>query len=1150
MKLFYYRTLIVGLLLSWASLQAQTFTDMSQLLQPGYPLGTKTGQRGASAADYNNDGLVDLYHSNFDSPGRLYLNQGADGFRDVLAEIDLDEGTNMWGAAFGDYDNDGYFDIIFEDLSAPSKLYRNNRNGTFTEVNAAANVAVNTLAQGAAWDDYNLDGKLDLFIVNDVGPNQLFKNLDFQTFTDISISANVQTVGNSYGVSWGDINGDGYPDAYIATCHPNDPLRSINHLLLNNGDETFTNIGQAAGVADSLAGWGVLIFDYDQDGDDDIFSTNSYHAPRPGYNRLYRNEGNNTFSNVSVSAGVAGGMQENSYGCSVADFDNDGWLDIFITNVPQRDRLYHNNGDGTFTDIAVSAGIAVNSHRAGAVADLNNDGWIDIFTAGTPTNKVLFNDGGSNHWIRFRCRGINNNIDGVGARIELYADTLRQAQVIRAGDSFCSQNHSLTAHFGLGQFTVIDSLVVRWPGGQVDKHYGLTAIDRQVTLVEGGGINRRPGSFALLAPADGDTLSGSAQLSWETAVDPDGEALSYSIYIRGYDIWSGALHDTAFSGISATTFEVNPAILRDNYRYRWTVDASDGLLRTASFQAREFIYQPYGNILQLSTANLGAAEITSAGASWGDYDRDGYPDLFVSNTGNAPNNLFRNNGDGSFQQITAGAIVTDPGASFGASWGDANDDGWLDLFVANINNQHNQFYLNNCDGTFTKVTSGEIVNDAGYSTAASWSDYDRDGHLDLFVSNSANGANFLYHNNGDGSFSRVFNGVIGNEAASSFGCSWGDYDNDGDPDLFVANVAKNFLYRNDGNGNFAKLVTGAIVNDSETSRSGSWGDYDNDGDLDLYVINLGRNSLYENNGNGSFSKVGGIAPVQYSRDSRSGHWADYDNDGDLDLFVSNSGDNALYLNNGDKTFLEFQAGFLVNDGTTANGAAAADYDRDGDLDLFVTSFETGAGNYLFTNLGQGNNWLQVHCVGTVSNSSAIGAMLRLRGTIFGSSFWQLREISGQASFASQHEFTVTFGLGDALSADSLRVEWPSGRVSLLGDIAANQRLTVREDSTLFLPPADAPLPESFYLAQNYPNPFNPETVIRYAIPREGRVQIQIFDASGRKVRTLVDTFAPAGSGQVRWNGRNDSDKLVSSGIYFYRLSFEGMTQNRKMLLLH
>ncbi|MCB0294584.1 MAG: CRTAC1 family protein, partial [Calditrichaeota bacterium] len=239
-------------------------------------------------------------------------------------------------------------------------------------------------------------------------------------------------------------------------------------------------------------------------------------------------------------------------------------------------------------------------------------------------------------------------------------------------------------------------------------------------------------------------------------------------------------------------------------------------------------------------------------------------------------------------------------------------------------------------------------------------------------------------------------------------------------------------------------------------------------------------SLYENNGNGSFSKVGGIAPVQYSRDSRSGHWADYDNDGDLDLFVSNSGDNALYLNNGDKTFLEFQAGFLVNDGTTANGAAAADYDRDGDLDLFVTSFETGAGNYLFTNLGQGNNWLQVHCVGTVSNSSAIGAMLRLRGTIFGSSFWQLREISGQASFASQHEFTVTFGLGDALSADSLRVEWPSGRVSLLGDIAANQRLTVREDSTLFLPPADAPLPESFYLAQNYPNPFNPETVIRYA----------------------------------------------------------------------
>jgi hypothetical protein len=591
-KLFV-KTLLLNFF-SLSILYSQTFTDVSHLLKPDFPIGVRTGQRGASAADFNNDGLVDIYHANFRDPGRLYLNQGDSGFIDILQLIELDEGENMWGAAFGDYNHDGYLDIIFEDLSEPSKIYRNNREGTFTEANDSVNVLVNTLAQGAAWDDFNLDGNLDFFIVNDVGPNQLFKNIDRKVYQDISISANVQTFGNSYGVSWGDINNDGYPDAYIATCHPVDPLRSINHLLLNNGDETFTNIGQSAGVADSLAGWGVIIFDYDHDFDMDIFVTNSFHDPRPGFNRLYRNEGNNVFTDVSFAAGVAGGILEDSYGVAAADFDNDGWTDLYITDLAHRDRLYHNNGDGTFIDVSLASGILDNEHRAVAVADFNNDGWIDIFTAGTPQNRLMYNIGGSNHWLRVRARGINSTYFGVGAKIAVYCDTLHQIQTIRAGDSFCSQNHDLSVHFGLGEFFSIDSLTITWPGGFFEKFMNISPVDQEITIVEGVGINHRPSSFTLLEPMHGDTLYNTTQdvkFKWSKATDPDAEPLTYTLYLTGEELITGIKSDTIISGITDTTIFISNNFFKNNHSYRWSVDANDGYLIIACTNASSFTYQ-------------------------------------------------------------------------------------------------------------------------------------------------------------------------------------------------------------------------------------------------------------------------------------------------------------------------------------------------------------------------------------------------------------------------------------------------------------------------------------------------------------------------------------------------------------------------------
>ncbi|MFQ5675188.1 MAG: FG-GAP-like repeat-containing protein, partial [bacterium] len=206
---------------------------------------------------------------------------------------------------------------------------------------------------------------------------------------------------------------------------------------------------------------------------------------------------------------------------------------------------------------------------------------------------------------------------------------------------------------------------------------------------------------------------------------------------------------------------------------------------------------------------------------------------------------------------------------------------------------------------FTRITTGDIVNDSGLSGGCSWGDYDNDGDLDLFVSNLSDDDNFLYSNNSDGTFTKITVGEIVNDGGKSVGSSWGDYDNDGDLDLFVANEhgQNNFLYQNSGNGTFSKITIGAIVVDGGNSLSTSWGDYDNDGNLDLYVANSGNNNfLYQNNGDGTFTSITTSTIVEMGN-FRGCNWVDYDNDGDLDLFVAIWGDNNfLYANNGNGTF--------------------------------------------------------------------------------------------------------------------------------------------------------------------------------------------------------------------------------------------------------
>lgn len=463
---------------------------------------------------------------------------------------------------------------------------------------------------------------------------------------------------------------------------------------------------------------------------------------------------------------------------------------------------------------------------------------------------------------------------------------------------------------------------------------------------------------------------------------------------------------------------------------------------------------------RITTGDIVNDGMYSEGAYWFDYNGDGLLDLFVANIINQNNMLFVNQGNGTFTKITTGNIVTDGGFSYGGCVGDYNNDGWLDLFVANGGgsaNQNNFLYMNG-GFSFRKITTGNIVNDGGGSWGSATADYDKDGKLDIFVSNF-NQNNFLYKGNGDSTFTKITTGSIVNDGGASITCAWGDYDNDTYPDLFVANGnfgggQNNFLYKNNGDGTFTKITTGAIVTDGGNSVGGSWGDYDNDGDLDLFVTHYTgeNNRLFRNNGNGNFTKITTGAIVNDAGSSVGSTWGDIDNDGDIDLFVANdlNENEFLYLNNGDGSFTKVTTGDIVNSAGRSNGSSFGDYDNDGDLDLYVTNGNQAPvqNNFLFRNDGNSNKWINILCKGTNSNKSAIGVRVYAKALINGVHITQMQEISGQSGYNAQNSLNVEFGLGNATQIDTLIIRWTSGLVENYYNVVANRFLTATEGQDL------------------------------------------------------------------------------------------------------
>ena len=513
-------------------------------------------------------------------------------------------------------------------------------------------------------------------------------------------------------------------------------------------------------------------------------------------------------------------------------------------------------------------------------------------------------------------------------------------------------------------------------------------------------------------------------------------------------------------------------------------------------------------------------EDVGSGAGFADYDNDGHIDLYVVNnpgpldveiTEASPGNvLYRNNGDSTFTDITKKAGVGDRGYGMGCIFGDYDNDGYLDLYVTNYG--PNVLYRNNGDGTFTDVTEKAGVGETQWGTGAAFGDYDNDGDLDLYVPNYIDHDleklaeaqkvsqqygqsvprilnphsfepqdNVLYRNNGDGTFTDVTAELgVESRGGRSLQAIFTDFDLDGDLELYVANdLSPNFLYRNNGDGTFTDVSDASWAADFRGSMGLATGDYDGDGDLDLFMSHWieQENALYSNMWKeegtiaGNSSKAEGVQPIHLVDDSYGASlgeeslkyvgWGtdlfDYDNDGDLDIFVAN-GHTFQYLDNYDllipqkDQFFRYDGDGVFTDVSAATGVAAlpyrvgrgvafGDYDNDGDVDIFIVN-NHGPAVLLRNEGGNRNNWLHIKLIGTKGNRDAVGARIRLKA----GDLIQLREINAGASYLSFNSLTAEFGLVKETTVDWIEVIWPGGETERFTGVGVNQRVVLREGS--------------------------------------------------------------------------------------------------------
>jgi len=993
---------------------ANTITTNDQLNAQTDPYVYNGG--GVAIGDIDNDGLPDLFFTGNMVSSRLYLNKGNMRFQDVTQPAGVT--TNRWatGATMVDINHDGYLDI-YVSVSGPewskpearaNLLFINNGDHTFTESAARYGIADTSFTTHAVFLDYNGDGHLDLFLLNNspddfargeaehpagirgASPrsyNELYRNNGDGTFTNVSREAGIlRGFGYGLGVVVADLNGDGWPDIYISNdITPNDVL------YINNGDGTFTDKAAAWLKHTSFAGMGVDIADYNNDGRPDILQVDMMPPALSGRKRMSGNltyggqmrlrsrgfraaydlnslqlnngvtsDGAVVFSEIARLAGVA--YSDWSWSALFGDFDNDGYKDIFITNgypkavndfdyqtavfrarqvgdtqraleqlrnlhsyqVPNN--VFRNEGDLTFVDRTQAWGLNQPSFSYGAAyGDLNNDGRLDLVVNNIDAPAFIYENvqpqGDTNHYLQIKLEGESPNTQGIGSKLILTAGGQKQYLYHSPYRGYMSTMDE-REHFGLGRATRVDSLEVTWPDGRYQVLTGLE-VDRMVTVRQGDaskkGATSTPSTNLHNLPQPFQPMDAGRALRYR---HQPGTLVDYSVQpLLPYELSS--------QGPPLAVGDVNGDGLDDVF-----------IGGAAGVPGKLFVQRKDGSFVESSQGQPWVADrdYEDWGALFFDANGDGLLDLYVASGGYqlAPGSrrlqdrLYVNRGGGRYARDSR-ALPDMPTSTAAVAAGDFTGDGRLDLFVGgrlaprNYPAPTRSYLLRNDGGHFTDVTetvAPDLVQPGGTITAAVWIDFDGDGRLDLVTAGEWMPLQF-YHN--DGARLRNVTASMGLPPLRGwwYSLATGDFNHDGRPDLVAGNLGLNYTYTMSEQGRFG--VYAADFTGNGTSGVVLTQEIDGTEYPVFGLAKLGpaiyplavRFPSYRLFSEASVSQLFGPSQLQ-----RAVHYQ-------TDTFAS------VYLqNNGDGTFTASQLPNLAQI-SPIRGIIAHDVDGDGNLDLIV-----------------------------------------------------------------------------------------------------------------------------------------------------------------------------------------------------------------------
>jgi hypothetical protein len=910
--------------------------------------------------DYDNDGHLDILligTTGANPISKVYRNNGNNTFTEQtgIALTSVSDGSTAWG----DYDNDGYLDILLTGYSGTSyisKIYRNNGNNTFTE---QTGISLPGIRFGSvAWGDYDNDGYLDILLTGSTGSgniSKIYRNNGNGTFTE---QTSISLTGVYYGsVAWGDYDNDGYLDILLTG---GASAGYISKIYRNNGNGTFAEQSgiSLTVVTQSSVAWG----DYDNDGFLDILIAGTTNNSAE-ITKIYRNNGNGSFTEqtgISLT-GVWSGS------ASWGDYDNDGDLDILLTgNIDYSYiiKIYQNNGNNTFTEQKNILLTALSSCSA-AWGDYDNDGDLDIlltgWTGALGASKIYRNDISTHNTAPATPTGLTSNIstnailrwnpvknDATPAKGLTY--NVRVGKTTGASDvvSPMALNSGYRKIVRMGN-TQTDSTFILQNLKKGTYYWSVQAVDNSFA----GSVFAPEQIFTYNVDYQASILtfnsssSSSVKCSWKrgngdncvvfakesgTGMAGPVNNIAYTgnkVFGAGTQIGTTGWY-CVYNGNLDTATITN---LKTNIEYRFQI------IEYTGGSGAEIYYTTVGsgNPAQYIPPFTEQAQISVTGISgnvqaWSDYNNDGYLDLLIAGNDGSSSivKLYKNNGNNTFTEVTATFSI---GTAYDATWCDYDNDGDMDILIAGLPNS--KLYKNNGDGTFTLTP---LLPDV-YMGKSAWADFDNDGYKDIILTGSS-GTKIL-KNNQDGTFISQIVSIPSLSNYSSVAC--GDYDNDGDLDILVAGynsgssaeVTK--VYRNDGNFIFTEQT--GIILPGVSNCSVAWADMDNDGDLDIVLTGSGIDvytKIFDNNGNNTFTEIAGTSLKALYRSALA--IADYDNDGYRDLIVSGSSNGSdfytvVYHNNGNKTYTE--SATLSFPGLQFGSISLGDLDKDGDLDLFL-----------------------------------------------------------------------------------------------------------------------------------------------------------------------------------------------------------------------